>query len=54
MIDLKTVTKEWLYEHIEAVESEREQIIYLLNKAIPLCHKTNCDGCIYQAYCTQQ
>lgn len=54
MINLNEWTKEQLFEHIETVENEREQIIYLLNKAIPLCRKTACDGCIYRAYCTQQ
>jgi len=56
MIDLNLVSKEWLYEHIEAVEDEREKLIYLLNKALPLCQAPleNCDTCMYSAYCTQK
>jgi hypothetical protein len=53
MLDLSTVSKEWLYEQLEAVEGERETIINLLNEALENggCPST-CENCKYHPYCT--
>jgi hypothetical protein len=53
MLDLSTVSKEWLYEQLEAVEGERETIINLLNEALEeFACPSKCDTCKYHYYCT--
>jgi len=53
MIDLSKETKESLAEHIEAIENERENIIYLLNMALDTCCPNSCIYCPYSRYCNQ-
>ena len=50
-MDLSKETKESLYQHIEAIEDERETIINLLNMAIETCCPNSGYGCPYSSYC---
>jgi len=53
-MNLNEISKEYLYEQLEAVEDERNKLIYLLNEALDVCCPNHCVECLWKDYCNNR